>query len=166
MKFQYLPCLKGDSMWNVQENHDQFFFTWKVKNPKENWSWFSWTFHMESPTKDNSYKCALCGEGFISRNHLKRRMKGHAMDNPYPCALCVEKFISINHQNRCHISHTGKLHITVLFNIQEDGWIIFLVELLAKIFSFANVISRQKTSWEYPATQSLQHTSESVCENW
>ena len=95
-------------------------------------------------TKENSYKCAMCGKGFISRNHLKRHMKGHAMNNPYPCAQCVEKFI--NQQKRHINSHTGKFHSIVLFIIQERGWIIFLVQLLPKIFSFASVISRQKTS--------------------
>ena len=42
------------------------------------------------------------------------------------------------------IAGNGKFHITVLFNIQEQGWMNFLVQLLSKIFSFANVISRQK----------------------
>ena len=101
---------------------------------------------MKIHTKDNSYKCALCGEGFISRNHLKRRMKGHAMDNPYPCALCVKKFISINHTKKRINSHTGIFHITVLFNIHEHGWqesISFLVLLLPEIFRFGNVICRQ-----------------------
>ena len=61
----------------------------------------------------------------------------------------IKEFISINHPKR-HINIINrKLHITVLFNIQEP---------LQKIFSFGNVIGGQNTSWEYPATQSLQHT--------
>jgi hypothetical protein len=46
----------------------------------------------------------------------------------------------------------GKFHITVLFNIQE---------ILQEIFSVGNIMGRQQKSWEYPDTQSLQHTN--VC---
>ena len=43
------------------------------------------------------------------------------MDDPYPFALCVEE-IYINPHKRHINSHTGKFHITVLFNIQKHGW--------------------------------------------
>ena len=82
--------------------------------------------------KENSYECALCEEGFISRNHLKRHMKWHALDNPYACALCVEEFISINHPKRHISSHSGKFHIILLFNIQEH----FLQEKIFCLFNY------------------------------
>ena len=47
---------------------------------------------------------------------------------------------------------------------REFSLTCFLVQLLQEIFSFGNVLSRQKTSWEYPATQSLQDTI--VCCWW
>ena len=104
--------------------------------------------HMKIHTKDNSYKCALCGEGFISRNHLKKRMKGHAIYNPYQCALCLEKFISINHQKSALTVILGNsISVFCLISKNMVGY-FFLVQLLPKIFSFANVISRQKISWE------------------
>ena len=123
-------------------------------------SWNNKQWHMKSHAGDNPYLCALCNQELISRNYLQRHMKGHAMDNPYPCALCFKEFISINYPKRHINRNNGKLYITVLFIIQENGLQerFFLVQLLQEIFSFGNVIDRQKTSWEYPATQSLQHT--------
>ena len=59
------------------------------------------------------------------------------------CSVCRKIHLHQPPKERIN-SHTWKFHITVLFNIQENGWIIFLVQLLPKIFSFANVISSQK----------------------
>ena len=77
-----------------------------------------------------------------------------------------KSFISINHPKRHNNRNNGKFHFAVLFNIQENGLqeSFFLLQFLQEIFSFGNVISRQKTSLEYPANQSLQHTN--VCCWW
>ena len=92
---------------------------------------------MKSHSGENHYRCALCGEDLISGNHIKRHIKMHTLENPWhcnlcdlkrqmiihemvnPCALCVEE-IYINHPKRYIYSHTGKFHITVLFNIQKN----------------------------------------------
>ena len=87
---------------------------------------------MKSHAGDNPYLCALCNKELISRNYLQRHMKGHAMDNPYPCALCFKEFISINHTKRHINNHNGKFHITILFNIQENGLQYFFIETTAK----------------------------------
>ena len=87
----------------------------------------------------NSYKYALCGKGFVSRNHLKRRKTGHA--NSYLCARCVKKVISINHQKSAQTVILGNSISLFWFYIQEHS-LIFLVQLLPKVLSFANVISR------------------------
>ena len=129
--------------------------------------------HMKLHPVKSSYQCALCGKWFISWKNKQWHMKSHAGDNPYICALCNQKPISRNYPQRHNTGHAmvhpypyqgihlhqppkrhinmnnGKFNITVLFNIQE---------LLQEIISFGNGIGRQKTSWEYPATQSLQHT--------
>ena len=124
-----------------------------------------WTvqWHMKSLAWDNPYICALCNQELISRCYLQRHMKGRAINNQYPCALCLKECISINHPKRQINRNSGKFQIAVFCNIQEndlqeyDLQEFFLMQLLQEIFSFGNVISRQKTSWEYPATQNLQH---------
>ena len=90
---------------------------------------------MKSHDGDNTYLCALCNQELISRNYPQRHNKGHAMYNPYPCALFFKEFISINHPKRHINMNNAKFYIIVLFNIQE---------LLQEIFSFGNVIGRQK----------------------
>ena len=86
---------------------------------------------MNIHTGDISYHCALCGKGFISRNHQKRSMKSHDMDDSYPCACCVEE-IYINHPRRHINSHTRKFHITVLFNIPKHGWQGMIISFVCK----------------------------------
>ena len=114
---------------------------WFISRNNKQWN-------MKSHAGDNLYICALCNQEVISRNYPQTHNKGHAMDNTYPCALCFKEFISINHPKRHRNMNNGKFHITFWFNIQE---------LPQEIFSFGNVNGRQKTSWEHPATQSLQH---------
>ena len=99
---------------------------------------------MKNHAGDNLYICALCNLEPISRNYPQRHNPGHSMDNPYP-------YQGIHlHQppKEAYNVNIGKFHIAVLFNIQEQ---------LQEIFSFGNVIGRQKTSWEYSGTQSFQH---------
>ena len=110
---------------------------------------------MKSHAGDNPYLCALCNQELISRNYLQRHMKGHAMDNPYPCALCFKEFISINHPKRHINRNNGKFHIT--FFLYPRNWFarenFFSVQLLQEIFSFGNVISRQKNIMGIPCYQ-------------
>ena len=77
---------------------------------------------MKSHAGENPYVCALCNQELISRNYLQRHMKGHVMDNPYPHALFFKEFIFINHPKKHINRNNGIFHITVLFNIQENGF--------------------------------------------
>ena len=103
--------------------------------------------HMKGHAGDNLYLCALCNQKLICRNYPRRHNKVHSMDNTYPYALCFREFISINHTKRHLNMNSGKFQ-----------------ELLTEIFSFGNVNGRQKTFWEYPATQSMQKRC--VCYWW
>ena len=50
-----------------------------------------------SHTRNNPYICALCGEEFISRNHINRRTKIHTLENFKHCHLCGKVLIPGNH---------------------------------------------------------------------
>ena len=72
--------------------------------------------HMKIHTEGNLYKCALCGEGFISKKNLKN---SNGVDNQRPGALCAKE-ISINHPKRHNISHSWKFHRTVLSSGEDN----------------------------------------------
>ena len=61
-----------------------------------------------SVTKDSLIEvaCEICGDGFISSNHLKRHMKMHSNQLPFACGTCKQAFS----QRRQLVSHCNKVH--------------------------------------------------------
>ena len=51
-------------------------------------------YYTQNHAGENLYHCALCGEGFASRNYFKRHMNSHAGNNSNHCALCGEEFVA------------------------------------------------------------------------
>ena len=107
--------------------------------------WSLW-FHLKSYASKITYPLCHC---------MKKHMKLHPVESSYQCALCGKWFISWNNKQWYMKSHAGdNPYICALCN-----------QLLQEIFSFGNVMGRQKkTSWEDTATQSLLHTT--VCCWW
>ena len=56
----------------------------------------AWLYYTYNRAGENLYHCALCGEGFVPRNNLKRHMNSHAGNDSNLCALCGEEFVSWN----------------------------------------------------------------------
>ena len=160
--FTFIYYMKKHMKLHHVENSYQFALCGK-------WfiSWNNKQWHMKSHAGDNPYLCALCNQELISRNYLQKHMKGHDMDSTYPRALLFKEFISINHPKRHIHRNNGKFHITVLLNIQENGLqerIFVKCNYCKKYSALVTSSADKKTSWEYPATQSLQHTI--VCCWW
>ncbi|XP_069670450.1 zinc finger protein 391-like isoform X2 [Periplaneta americana] len=59
-------------------------------------------------SKDNSYKCQVCGKCFSRSEHLKRHGLSHTMEKSYKCDVCGKCFSLPEHLKRHGLIHTGE----------------------------------------------------------
>ena len=73
---------------------------------------------MRIHTKDEPFKCDVCGRGFCQSGSLKRHMSTHTSMKPYICDIYHQRFSQSGHLKSHIMEYILELRIHLISNIK------------------------------------------------